>query len=132
MTYEVLEERFALLGFAQEPAAPDLALLAGGPGQLVREGGETTLLLTQGRLAEGLARHPEARVERDLVWIRFCAPMGWEVVGFLAQVTGSLARAGVPLGAVCSFSRDHIFVHERFLERTLSALDGLFPRRAGH
>ena len=39
--------------------------------------------------------------------------MGWELVGFLALVTGRLAAAGVPLGAVCGFQRDHLFVAER-------------------
>ena len=66
-------------------------------------------------------------VERGLVWIRFDAPMGWEVVGFLALVTGRLAEAGVPIGAVCSFSRDHLFVAESYLERTREVLGGLFP-----
>jgi hypothetical protein len=53
--------------------------------------------------------------------------MGWEVVGFLAKVTGSLAAAGVPLGAVCGFSRDHLFLHERYLPQSLAVLRGLFP-----
>jgi hypothetical protein len=127
MRHELLPGRFALVGFDAPPEAADLALLEGAPGQLVREGGETTLLLARERLPELLARRPAARVEEDLAWIRFTAPMGWEVVGFLARVTGSLAAAGVPLGAVCGFSRDHLFVHERHLEATLAVLDRLFP-----
>jgi hypothetical protein len=127
MRHELLPGRFALAGFDAPPEAADLALLEGAPGQLVREGGETTLLLARERLPELLARRPAARVEGDLAWIRFTAPMGWEVVGFLARVTGSLAAAGVPLGAVCGFSRDHLFVHERHLEATLAVLDRLFP-----
>ena len=128
MSYERIAGRFALVGFDEAPSAADLELLAGAPGQLVREGGETSLLLAQERLEACLSLHPRARVERDLVWIRFRAPMGWEVVGFLARVTGSLAAAGVPLGAVCGFSRDHLFLHERFLEPATRVLDGLFPR----
>ena len=54
--------------------------------------------------------------------------MGWEVVGFLARVTGALAAAGVPLGAVCGFSRDHLFVAEAHLERALETLRGSFPQ----
>ena len=97
------------------------------PGQLTREGGETSLLISMERLEELLKRHPQAEVEQGLVWIRFRAAMGWDVVGFLAKVTGALAQAGIPLGAVCGFSRDHLFVQERYLEKTLSVLEPLFP-----
>jgi hypothetical protein len=75
----------------------------------------------------GSVHHPGARVEGGLLWVSFTAAMGWEVVGFLALVTGRLAAAGVPLGAVCGFSRDHLFVsrdHEAVLR---GVLEGLFP-----
>ncbi|MFT7485682.1 MAG: hypothetical protein ACI9F9_001532 [Candidatus Paceibacteria bacterium] len=130
MTFEVEPARFALCGFESPPETADLQLLGAGPGQLVREGGETSLLLEQNRVAELLQRHPAARVERGLVWIRFQAPMGWEVVGFLARVTSALAAAGIPLGAVCGYSRDHLFIHEKHLETSLTVLDELFPRTA--
>ena len=74
-----------------------------------------------------LARHPGAQVERGLVWIRFEAAMGWEVVGFLARVSGALSAAGVPIGAVCGYSRDSLFVAEAHLERTHEILLELFP-----
>ena len=118
--------RFALLGFEDPPRADDLSALGEGPAQVVREGDETTLLIPQARLDAVLALHPGARVERDLVWIRFLAPMGWEVVGFLARVTSELAAAGVPLGAVCGFSRDHLFVAADHLARATEVLTRLF------
>jgi len=118
--------RFALLGFPQAPLPEDLTALGEGPGQLIREGGETTLLTPQEGLAEALERHPAAQVAGDLAWIRFHQPMGWEVVGFLAHVTGGLAAAGVPLGAVCGFSRDHLFVADPHLPRAREVLTRLF------
>lgn len=127
MRYELEPGRFALAGFPEPPTSADLVLLEGAPGQLTREGGETTLLVAEARLDALRRRRPHARVEDGLVWIRFVAPMSWEVVGFLAKVTGSLAAAGVPLGAVCGFSRDHLFVHERYLAQTREVLDALFP-----
>ncbi len=127
MRFRVEAGDFALLGFPEPPGPEDLATLGAGPGQIVREGGETTLLLPAARLVAVLARHPGARVERDLAWIRFEADMGWEVVGFLARVTGVLAAAGVPLGAVCGFSRDHLFVARPHLEQARVALATLFP-----
>ena len=127
MSFEVEDGRFALCGFAREPGPAELELLEGAPGQITREGGETSLLISARRLPELLVLHPNAEVEEGLVWIRFRAAMGWEVVGFLAKVTGALAEAGIPLGAVCGFSRDHLFVHEKYLERSLGVLGALFP-----
>ena len=122
MSWEVEPGSFALLGFAEEPTAGDLEALSSGPAQIVREGGETTLLVPEAQVAAVLARHPGASLERDLAWIRFRTPMGWEVVGFLARVTGELAAAGVPLGAICGFSRDHLFLARRHLPRAAEVL----------
>jgi hypothetical protein len=128
MRFGVEPERFALIGFGGLPDPADLEeLQSAGPAQVVREGGETTLLVREGALRAILARHPDARVERGLVWIRFELAMGWELVGFLALVTGHLAAGGVPLGAVCGFSRDHLFVAEHHLARTRELLSELFP-----
>ncbi len=127
MSFTLEDGRFVLAGFPGPPALGDLAVLERPPAQLVREADETTLLLREELLPDLLARHPEARVECDLCWIRFEAVMGWEVVGFLARVTGALAAAGVPLGAVCGYSRDHLFVAEPHLPRAIAALEQLFP-----
>ena len=127
MRWEVLEGSFCLVGMEQSPAPEDLALIGEEPAQLIREGGETTLLVRDEHARELLARHPGARALRDLCWIRFRLPMTWELVGFLALVTGRLAEAGVPLGAVCGFSRDHLFVARAHLQQALEVLDGLFP-----
>ncbi|MFT7667917.1 MAG: hypothetical protein ACI8X5_000603 [Planctomycetota bacterium] len=128
MSYEVEAGKFALVGFEEAPAQADLESIGEGPGQLIREGGETSVLLPEEGLEALLARHPQSQVEADLIWIRFRAPMSWDVVGFLAKVTSSLAAGGVPLGAVCGFSRDHLFIHERYLETSLEVLDALFKR----
>lgn len=126
MAFEVLPGPFFLAGFPEPPTPEDLALVGEGPGQVLREGGETTVLAPAAGLAALLARRPAAEVERDLVWIRFTAPMGWELVGFLALVCGKLSAAGVPLGAVCGYSRDHLFVARRHLEKTQAVLASLF------
>jgi hypothetical protein len=127
MSWEILPGSFALLGFPELPLEADLSALGEGPAQIVREGGETTLLVREEALEQALARHPRARAERDLCWIRFRVPMDWEVVGFLALVTGELASAGIPLGAVCGYSRDHLFLSRRFLEPAREVLARLFP-----
>lgn len=126
MRFVVEPGRFALLGFPEPPLAADYEALQ-PPAQLIREADETSLLVGDGELSAALARHPGAQVEAGLVWIRFEAAMGWEVVGFLARVSSALAEAGVPIGAVCGYSRDHIFVAEGYLERVRATLAELFP-----
>jgi len=131
MSWSLDPERFALVGFPEEPCDQDLELLtAEGPCQLIREGGESTMLVKIGALAGVRARHQLARVQAPLVWIRFELGMDWELVGFLAHVSSALGARGVPLGAVCGYSRDHLFVAERFLSTTLEVLAELFPERS--
>lgn len=129
MGWEVLEGTYALVGLPGGLGADELAPLLRGPEprQLVVEGGETTLLLPEAEARGLLASHPDARVEGDLAWVRFELAMDWELVGFLAHVTGALARAGIPLGAVCGFSRDHLFLARRYLEPARAVLEELFP-----
>ncbi len=125
MRWRVDDSRYALAGFGDAPSAEDL-LLIGDTGQLIREGGETTLLVPMPAVEQVLALHPRCVLEEDLAWIRFEGAMDWQLVGFLALVTGRLAEANIPLGAICGFSRDHLFIAERFLDRTREVLGELF------
>jgi hypothetical protein len=127
MRWRVESGGFVLAGFPEEPLPDDLAAVLAAPGQMTREGGETTLLARAEHAGGIAARHPGARIERDLVWIRFEAAMAWDLVGFLALVAGELAREGVPIGAVCGFSRDHVFVPRKHLPAARRALVRLFP-----
>jgi hypothetical protein len=126
MTFSVAPGEFRLIGFPEPPDPADLRALASPPAQVVREADETTILVRAEQAAEILARHPGARVEGDLAWIRFETPMAWELVGFLALVSGELARAGVPIGVVCGYGRDHLFVARRHLPSALKTLESLF------
>jgi hypothetical protein len=131
MNWSLEPDPFALVGFSEPPTPEDLACLARPPAQIVRENGETTLLLRQSDASAVIARHPAARVECDLAWIRFATPMSWDVVGFLARVSGELAAANVPIGAVCGFSRDHVFVARKHLPAAREVLERLFPAARG-
>ena len=125
MDWRVEPGRYALAGFSDSPTAEDL-LLIGATGQLIREGGETTLLVATSQVPRLLELHSRVVLEEDLVWFRFEGTMDWQLVGFLALVTGKLAEAGIPIGAICGFSRDHLFIAERFLEGSRKVLEGLF------
>mgnify|MGYP003627926162 CR=1 FL=1 len=126
MTWRLEPGTFVLVGFQGPASIQDLESLR-PPGQIVVEDDETSLLVGEAALPGILERHPDARIEADLLWITFEAPMGWEVVGFLARVTGALAEAGIPIGAVCGYSRDHLFVARRHREQAERVLRSLFP-----
>lgn len=132
-----LEQALARMRFRVEPEPFRLIALPPGasfpplppPAMVVREPGETTVLAAE-RVLSPLAGRPDTLDAGRFRWITFEAPMGWEVVGFLALVSAHLARAGVPIGCVASHRRDHLFIAETHLERARSALRALFPESA--
>lgn len=83
---------------------------------------ELSALLPESALASLPA---PARCERDWAAITLDTVMAWDVVGVLAAVSGALAAAGIPIGAVTAFSRDHILVPRARLPEALAALSGL-------
>ena len=129
MRWRVEPGKFCLVGFEEPPTALDLELCI-PPAQIVCEVGETTLLARSEKLERIREGHPRARIEDGLRWIRFEMPMSWELTGFLAHVTGALAAAGVPLGAVCGYSRDHLFVADPHMKEARRVLEELFGPEA--
>ncbi len=67
---------------------------------------------------------PEAKCESDFRLITLDAILGWEVVGYLARVTEILAAADISVGALSSFSRDHLLIKQKDLAKALLALGG--------
>ncbi|MEW5959628.1 MAG: ACT domain-containing protein [Chloroflexota bacterium] len=118
-------DEFVLVGL--EPAErsrleADLAHIRGDFFQYILEPDVLTLLLDSDSWARLSRRYPEARVEGPLAVFTFSLAMEWAVVGFLAAVTGLLAQAGIPLGAVCGYYRDHLFIAVEYAERAESIL----------
>ena len=89
---------------------------------ILRDGHEVTLLCEEDdwRAMRHAAR--DARVEGGFRLVTFDIELGWDVVGFLARVTEILAAAGVTVGALSAFSRDHLLVKQDDLGRALRAL----------
>ncbi|HTE06117.1 MAG TPA: ACT domain-containing protein [Planctomycetota bacterium] len=83
---------------------------------------ELSALLPQSALP---ALPAPTRCERDWAAITLDADMAWDVSGVLAAVSGALAAAGIPIGAVTAFSRDHVLVPRARLPDALAALAGL-------
>jgi hypothetical protein len=105
-------QEFLLIGL--EPShrprlETDLAHINSDFFQYIVEPDVLTLLLDSNDWTS-LNHYPEAKVEGPLRVFTFTMVMDWDVVGFLATVTGLLAQAGIPLGAVCGYYRDHLFI----------------------
>lgn len=101
---------------------PELSPRSDAPFMLLRDRHEVTLLLdeTDWRTMRHAAR--DARVEGGFRLMTLDIELGWGVVGYLARVTGILAEAGIPVGTVSAFSRDHLLVKQDDLGATLRVL----------
>jgi hypothetical protein len=91
----------------------------------VVEPDSVTLVLTTTAWRGVSAAFPRARVEQPYRLITFTIDFSPEVVGFLAAVSGVLAAAGVPLLAVCGFTKDHLLIQERHLDTAVATLQAL-------
>jgi hypothetical protein len=89
---------------------------------LLRDGREVTLLVEEEdwRAMRHAAR--DAKVEGGFRLVTLDVELPWDVVGFLARVTEILAAAGVAVGALSAFSRDHLLVKQSELPKALRAL----------
>lgn len=124
---EVSPETFVIVGMRHEDwrrllENPELSPRAESIFMLLRDPYEVTLLLEESdwRAMRHAAR--EARVEANYRLVTLDIELPWDVVGFLARVTEILAAAGVSVGALTAFSRDHLLIRQDDLPRALKAL----------
>jgi hypothetical protein len=124
---EVLPATYFLVGLRHEDwqrvlEQPELSPRGDAPYMLLRDAREVTLLLdeTDWQTMRHAAR--EARVEGGFRMLTLDIELGWEVVGYLARVASILAEAGISVGALSAFSRDHLLVKQDDLGKALRAL----------
>ncbi len=124
---EVAPATFVLVGLSHQEWAqlleqPELSPRASAPFMLLRDAHEVTLLLEEEdwRTMRHAAR--SARVESGFRLLTFNLELDWQVVGYLALVTDILARAGISVGALTAFSRDHLLIKQTDLAVALRAL----------
>lgn len=101
---------------------PELSPRGESPYMLLRDKHEVTLLLdeTDWRTMRHAAR--DARVESGFRLVTFDIELDWNVVGYLARVTEILAGAGISVGALSAFSRDHLLIKQDDLGTALRVL----------
>lgn len=126
---EVSPETFYLVGLRHEDwqrllENPELSPRPDAPFMLLRDAREVTLLLEEQdwRTMRYAAR--DARVEGSFRLVTFDAELPWDgsVVGYLARITEILASAGIAVGALTAFSRDHLLIKQDDLGTALRVL----------
>ena len=124
---EVAPETFFLLSLRQEAwlrllENPELSPRMTAPFMIFRDKYEVTLLLDE--IDYGTVRHAvrDAKVQGGFRLLTFDTVMDFSVVGFLAEVTRTLAETGISVVALSAFSRDHILVSQADLPNALKAL----------
>jgi hypothetical protein len=124
---EVAPETYVFVGMRHADWArllenPELSPRAESNFMLLRDPFEVTLLIEESdwRAMRHAAR--DAKTEAGFRLVTLDVELGWDVVGFLARVTGILAAAGVPVGALSAFSRDHLLIKQADLGTALRVL----------
>jgi hypothetical protein len=124
---EISPGTFVVVGLRHEDWArllenPELSPRPDAVFMLLRDQFEVTLLLEEEdwRAMRHAAR--DARVETGFRLVTFNIELPWNVVGYLARVTEILASAGVSVGALAAFSRDHLLIKQDELPAALRAL----------
>ena len=102
--------------------SPELSPRADAPFMILRDQHEVTLLIEEDdwRRIRHAAR--DAKVESGFRLLTLDIALAWNVVGFMARVTELLAAAGISLGAVTAFSRDHLLIKQDDLAKALRVL----------
>jgi hypothetical protein len=101
---------------------PELSPRGDAPFMVLRDEHEVTLMLdeTDWRAMRHAAR--DARVEGNFRLVTLDLELGWNVVGYLARVTAILSGAGISVGALSAFSRDHLLIKQDDLGQALRVL----------
>ena len=102
--------------------SPELSPRAQSTFMLLRDPVEVTLLLEDEDWRAMRHATRDAKVEGGFRLVTLDIKLAWNVVGFLARVTEILAAAGVSVGALSAFSRDHLLIKQDDLGKALRVL----------
>jgi len=102
--------------------SPELSPRADAPFMILRDAHEVTLVIEEEdwRRIRHAAR--DARTEAGYRLVTLDIELPWSTVGYLARVTEILAAAGISVGALSSFSRDHLLIKQDDLGNALRVL----------
>lgn len=89
---------------------------------VTRDKAEITLIVTQ-ETWDGIAsRFPEAKAQGNWRMIFFDAVLDFSVVGFIAEISRALAKEGISILTVSTYSTDAVLVNENRYEAAVAAV----------
>lgn len=101
---------------------PELSPRMTTPFMIFRDKWEVTMLIDE--IDFGTIRRAirEAKTEGNFRLLSFDVELGFETIGFLAQISKILAEAGISIVALSAFSRDHLLIKQEDLPKALKVL----------
>jgi hypothetical protein len=126
--WQARPERFVLAGLEPRERQVLARLLPGIAApfvQLILEPDMLTLVLPEAEWRSIRPAFANARIQAPCRVITFDLDLPDDLVGFLAAASRALAAAGVPILAICGYTKDHILVREEYLGQSLAALESL-------
>lgn len=86
---------------------------------VVRDGRETTAVIDQSLLQSSIDEEDIIDIQEGWRILTFDVTLPFELVGFLARISGALAEEGISIFVISSYSTDHILVREKDVERAI-------------
>lgn len=87
-----------------------------------RDRHEITLIVTQTQWEQVASRFVDAKVQSDWRMIFFDTVLDFNVVGFIAEISRALAKEGISILAVSTYSTDAVLVNESRYEAAVTAV----------
>lgn len=124
---EVSPETYSLISLQDQEwqrllENPELSPRMSAPFMIFKDKFEITLLLDQTDFQTCKHAIREAKIEGDFRLLTFDLKLDFNVVGFLAEISGILANAKISIIALSAFSRDHLLIKQNDLAKTLRIL----------
>lgn len=91
----------------------------------IKTGDDYTVVALERDATYSIAKKHIMNIDHNWRIITFEMELPFELIGFLAKISGALADAGVSIFVISSFFTDHILVKDNELEKTLSVLQTL-------
>lgn len=124
---EVAPETFFLISLRYEDwlkllENPELSPRGTATFMILRDVHEVTLLLDE--VDYGTIRHAirDAKTEGAFRLVTFNIELDWNVIGYFSLISKILAEAGIAIGAISAFSRDHLLIKQEDLAKALKVL----------
>ncbi|HZS06931.1 MAG TPA: ACT domain-containing protein [Blastocatellia bacterium] len=124
VTLHLTETQYTVASLPLQDFAAALDAVRGAPDfiSLTRDKAEVTLIVTHDAWAGMASRFPEARAQGSWRMIFFDAVMDFSVVGFIAEISRALAKEGISILTVSTYSTDAVLVNENCYEAAVAAV----------